>query len=353
MDALAEFTEPGDLDSLSELQKQAQELIRQLAENQGLEFSEGEFHLTPKAYRLFQSRILERVFSKLQASRTGRHTGPVVGEGAVETQQTKAYEFGDSAANMDITASFTNAIIRNGPGLPVKLKMEDIVIHRTRNTPKCATTVLMDMSGSMRYDGQYINVKQMGMALEALIHSEYPGDYLQFIEMATFAKPRAVGEIVELMPKPVTIHDPYIRLRIDMSNTEISEQLIPPHFTNIQHALQMSRQMLSLQDTPNRQIILITDGLPTAHFEGEMLYLLYPPDPQTEVATMREAMLCAREGITINIFLIPSWSQSNEDIQFAHRLAEATTGRVFITLGSDLDQYVIWDYVSQRREYLG
>ena len=75
---------------------------------------------------------------------------------------------------------------------------------------------------------------------------------------------------------------------------------------------------MATQDTPNRQIILITDGLPTAHFEGQMLYLLYPPDPRTEEATMREGMCCQREGITINIFLLPSWSQSEEDMRFAY-----------------------------------
>ena len=117
--------------------------------------------------------------------------------------------------------------------------------------------------------------------------------------------------------------------------------------------MQMARQFLSLQDTPNRQVILITDGLPTAHFEGSDLYMLYPPDPQTETATMREGMLCKRENITINIFLLPSWSQTSEDIQFAHRLAESTGGRVFFSAGKDLDRYVVWDYVNQRREIIG
>lgn len=353
MEALSEFTQPGDMETLEAIQKQVRDMLREMADQQGLEFSKGQFRLTPKAYRLFQSRILERIFSDLQASRTGRHTGPVVGEGAVEMPSTKPYEFGDSVSNMDITQSFTNAILRDGPGLPIRLKSDDLVIHKTRNTPKCATTVLMDMSGSMRYEGQYVNVKQMGLALEALIHGEFPGDYLQFIEMYTFAKPRTVGEIAEMMPKPVTIFDPVVRLKVDMSDEKISESIIPPHFTNIQHGLQLSRNFLALQDTPNKQIILITDGLPTAHFEGEQLYLLYPPDPQTESATMREAYLCHREGITINIFLIPSWSQSSEDIQFAHRLAEATQGRVFFTAGRDLDRYVVWDYVSHRKDIIG
>jgi uncharacterized protein with von Willebrand factor type A (vWA) domain len=128
--------------------------------------------------------------------------------------------------------------------------------------------------------------------------------------------------------------------------------LLPPHFTNIQHALQTARRLLGTQATPNRQAILITDGLPTSHFDGSMLYLLYPPHTLTEAATLREGLLCQQEGITINIFLVPSWSQSEEDVRFAYRLAESTKGRVFFTAGNDLDRYVVWDYVSRRRDII-
>src|SRR5207253_2115528 len=83
-------------------------------------------------------------------------------------------------------------------------------------------------------------------------------------------------------------------------------------------SLHLARKFLSAQDTPNRQIILITDGLPTAHFEGEKIVLLYPPNPRTERATLREGKLCAREGITINIFLLSNYNQSSEDVQFAY-----------------------------------
>lgn len=357
MEALSEFAEPGDMQQLEELRRAVENYVREQAERQGLERDpnnpNGGFRLTPKAYKVFQSKLLERIFSDLQASRSGRHQGDVIGEGAVELQQTKPYEFGDSVANIDMTQTMINTLIRSGGKKPDRLRGEDIEIHKTRNHPKCATAVLMDMSGSMRYDGQYINVKRMALALQGLIQSEYPGDFLRFIEMATFAKPKTAGEIVEIMPKPVTIHDPWVRLKVDMSDDGISEYQIPPHFTNIQHALQMARQQLVNTDTPNRQIILITDGLPTAHFEDSMLYMLYPPDPRTESATMREGLKCAREGITINIFLIPSWSQSEEDIKFAYRLAESTKGRVFFTSGKDLDRYVVWDYHNHRRDIIG
>lgn len=356
LDLLEQFTEPADMQQLEELQRMVENYVREMAERQGLERDGRSFRLTPQAYRIFQGRLLERIFSNLQAAKSGRHQGPIVGEGAVELQTTKEYEFGDSLAHMDIPQSLVNAMLRSASkegGGPLRLAQEDIVIHRTRNSPKCATVVIMDMSGSMRYDGQYINVKRMALALEGLIRREYPGDFLQLVEMYTFARPTPPGRIIELMPKPVTVFDPFVRLKVDMSRDDVSEHAIPPHFTNIQRSLQLARQFLATQDTPNKQIILITDGLPTAHFQGSWLYMLYPPDPLTEAATMREGMQCARDGITINLFLMPSWSQSEEDIRFAYRLAESTKGRVFFTAGRDLDRYVVWDYVKRKREIVG
>ena len=353
MEELSEFAEPGDIEKLNRLAEQIEQYLRDLAEQQGLSKAKRGYELTPKAMRLFQGRLLEQIFSNLQASKTGRHQVSVIGEGAVELQQTRPYEFGDSLTDMDIPGSLINAMLRNGPGLPVRMKADDILVHRTRNTPKCATVVLLDMSGSMRYNGLYVDVKRMGLALHGLIHREYPGDYLQFVEVCTFAKPKHYSEIVSLLPKPVSVFDPMVRLRVDMSNPNISEYHVPAHFTNIQQGLQVARRFLVSQDTPNRQVILITDGLPTAHFEDQFLYLLYPPDPMTENATMREGHLCKREAITINIFLLPTWAQSREDVQFAYRLAESTAGRVFFTAGKDLDRYVVWDYVNRRREILG
>ncbi len=353
LNELAEFVEQEQIDNLRQLAEQISEYLRRLAELQGLERTRDGYRLSPKAYRIFQGHLLQRIFAQLQEARSGRHQGAIVGDGAVELQQTKPYEFGDSLANMDLAGSLINAMIREGPGLPIRVKAEDIVIHRTRNSPKCATVVLLDMSGSMRYADLYIHVKRMGLALDGLIRREFPGDYLQFVEIATFAKLRHVSEIPMLMPRNPTMFDPIIRLRADMSDERITELDIPPHFTNIQHGLQLSRRLLANQDTPNRQIILITDGMPTAHFEGTYLYLLYPPHQETEWATLREGHLCRREGITINIFLLPTWGQSREDVQFAYRLARQAQGRVFFTAGKDLDRYVIWDYLSRRREILG
>ncbi len=361
MDALGKFIEQEQLDGLDVVRRQVQEIIEQMAAQQGLERTKRGYELTPQALRIFQGKLLEQIFSALDPSRTGRHEGKIVGDGAVELVPTRPYEFGDSVAHMDIPGSLVNAMLRQagdptpGTGQPRRLRLDarDIEVHRTRNNPKCATTVVLDMSGSMRYGGQYVSVKRMALALQGLVLREYPGDFLQFIEMASFAKPRTVGEVVKLLPKPVTIFDAVVRLRANMADPAISESDVPPHFTNIQHALSLSRQHLVKQDTPNKQVIIITDGLPTAHFEGSELYLLYPPHRRTEEATMREAERCRREGITVNVFLLSGWSQSREDIKFAYRLAEAAHGRVFFTAGKDLERFVVWDYRARRRSIIG
>ena len=358
MDALAQYADDEQLDALGQLKRQVEDMIAQLAAQQGLDRTPSGYQLTPKAMRLFQGKLLEQIFSALDPSRTGRHQTRVLGDGAVELVPTRPYEFGDSVAHMDIPGSLVNALLREAtePGggtRPLRLLQRDIEVHRTRNTPKCATTVVLDMSGSMRYGGLHTSVKRMALALQGLVQKEYPGDFLQFIEMYSFAKPRTFGQLLSLLPKPVTVFDSVVRLRADMSDPAISESDIPPHFTNIQHALQLSRQYLGRQDTPNKQAIIITDGLPTAHFEGSQLFLLYPPHPRTEEATIREARACRREGITVNVFLLTGWSQSREDIQFAYRLAETAKGRVFFSAGKSLDRFVVWDYLSRRRSILG
>jgi len=353
IDEMGEFLDENQMHSLEEMQRQIQDYIDRIAEDQGFTKKDGKYEMTPKAFRTFQNKLLSRIFSHLKESSSGRHSdSSIQGHGAVELPTTKPYEFGDSVTNMDIPQTFINAMIRDSTQRPIRLKAEDIEIHRTRNNPKAATVIIMDMSGSMRYDGQYINVKRMALAMDGLIRSEYPGDVLKFIEMYTFGKVRQQREIIDLMPKPVTIHHPVVQLKVDMSREEVSEHMVHPHFTNIQHSLRLARQLLAGVNTPNRQVMLITDGLPTAHFEDSELFMLYPPHPKTEEATLREGQMCANEGITINTFLLPSWSQSEEDIRFAYRLSESTKGRVFFTAGGDLDRFVVWDYISKKREIL-
>jgi uncharacterized protein with von Willebrand factor type A (vWA) domain len=358
LDALAQFAQQEQIDNLREAQQRVRELLERLAQEAGLQRDdEGGYSVSPKTLRLYQSGLLATIFSDLQSARTGRHDGVLSPDGSVELPSTRPWEFGDSPAALDLPQSMVNALLRDAatrrPGDPVRMRGEDMVVHNTRRQPKCATAVIMDMSGSMRSSGQYVQVKRMALALDGLIRSEYPGDFLQFIEMFTLARLCPTGEVTSLLPKPVTIHDPVVRLRADMSNPDISELDLPPHFTNIQRSLALARQWLAGRPTPNRQVTLITDGLPTAHFEGSDLFMLYPPDQRTERETLREGLRCREQGIVINILLLPSWNQDENDIRFAHRLAESTAGRVFFVAGKDLDRFVVWDYVRRRRMILG
>ncbi len=358
LEELRAFVEEADLERFAEVRRRAEELLRQAAEAEGLVEDDEGWTLGPSAMRKYQSTLLASVFSDMQGGRHGRHAPVDRDDGAIELPSTRSWTFGDPASSLDLPASVLNAITREvgevggDPSRP-RLRSDDLVVHRTRATVKCATVVILDMSGSMRWGGQYVAAKRMALALESLVRREYPGDRLHFIEMASVARVVPQGELVDLLPKPVTIHDPVVRLRADMSDPAITERDLPPHFTNIQHALRLARRLLATEDTPNRQVVLITDGLPTAHFEDEQLFLLYPPDPRTEQVTMAEASALSREGGTLNLFLIPSWSQSEEDVRFGQRLAESTGGRVVFTGGGDLDRFVVWDYLARRRRIIG
>ncbi|HUN80202.1 MAG TPA: hypothetical protein VMV81_01710, partial [Phycisphaerae bacterium] len=197
LDELARFAEQEQVDNLQRLQQQVEDMLRQLAEEQGLQQEGKHFTLSPKAYKLFQSKLLDRIFSDLTAAKAGRHMNEITGEGAVELQRTKPYEFGDSLANMDVPGSLVNAMVREPAerGRRIALKPEDIEIHLTRNNPKCATVVCMDMSGSMRWGGQYINVKRMALALHGLVRKEYPGDFVDFVEIFSLPKRRHISEV--------------------------------------------------------------------------------------------------------------------------------------------------------------
>ena len=139
MEQLAEFIDQDMMNSLEEMQRMIENYIRETAERQGLQNQEGRYSLTPDAYRIFQGKLLSRIFSNLKASRSGRHNADVIGEGAVEMQATKPYEFGDSVSQMDVPQTFINAMLRNEDRqLPLRLKPEDIEIHRTRNHPKAS-----------------------------------------------------------------------------------------------------------------------------------------------------------------------------------------------------------------------
>jgi len=153
MEALGRFAESDQMEGLEQMRRQVDELLRQVAEQQGLREQDGRISITPKAFKIFQSKLLDQIFADLQAARTGRHSVNITGDGAVEMQRTRPYEFGDSPANMDIPATLINAMLRDpeaAKASKLRLRPEDIEIHLTRNTPKCATAVCMGAEENLK-----------------------------------------------------------------------------------------------------------------------------------------------------------------------------------------------------------
>jgi uncharacterized protein with von Willebrand factor type A (vWA) domain len=235
---------------------------------------------------------------------------------------------------------------------PYTIRRSPMVVSKpTHDSPDCATAVLLDNSGSVRFDDLFMNIRQIAFTLDDLVRNEYPDDWLSFIGFNTFAKLLKTAEVAALVPPPIVLYDPVVRLKADMNDERVVRSQIPQNFTNIQHGLDLARRMLAGQDVSNRQIILITDGLPTAHFEGQYLFLLYPPDARTIEATFREGELCRRERIAINIVLLQTWWQTTEDVEFALKLCESTNGRAyFAAIGKELDCSKICENFKRWRE---
>jgi uncharacterized protein with von Willebrand factor type A (vWA) domain len=202
------------------------------------------------------------------------------------------------------------------------------------------------MSGSMGRYGKYGAAKKVALALGALIRGKYQGDWLQTIGFYTYASPLSERELLASAPKPVSLFDPQVRLRI---NLDAPPRFVPQHFTNIHAGLQFARRALRRQPAQNRQIILITDGEPTAHLAGRDLMLIYPPSEQTAQATLAEAQRCAREGIHISSFALIEDYFYLELVNFVDRLAQATGGIAAYCNAQDLGNLVLDSFVNGRR----
>ena len=223
------------------------------------------------------------------------------GEGTVRLEDSKPYVYGDSLANLNLHETLKNACSRQGGGLPIRLHADDYVVHETEYQTRCATVVLIDMSGSMGRYGKYAMTKKVALALLAMVRAQYAGDSLRMIGFYTFASVLTERQLLNSAPKPISIYDSRVRMRFDL---DTPPQRVPQHFTNIDAGLRLARSHLARQAAQNKQIIVITDGEPTAHIEGREVVLIYPPSEQTARATLAEVKRCASSGIRISSFAL-------------------------------------------------
>jgi len=334
---LRSATSPGaladvDVDRARELlgDKAARSLERlaelaKLLEDAGLiEQREGRLELTPKGMRKVGSNALSDLFTKLAKDRLGRHQLDLSGAGHERSYETKPYEFGDPF-NLSIERTVRNALQRTGGGVPVRLSPDDFEVERAESLTRTSTVLMLDLSLSMPMRDNFLAAKKVAMALHSLISTQFPRDFLGIVGFSEIAR--------ELKPEQLP---------------EVSWDFV--YGTNMHHAFLLSRRMLARQ-TGTKQIIMITDGEPTAHVlpDGNVFFN-YPPVSETVEATLGEVAKCTREGIRINTFMLDATSYLRS---FVEKLTRMNRGRAFFTTPETLGDYVLVDFIEQKRAQRG
>ncbi len=297
------------------------EIARKLEEAGYLERRGDQLRLTARAIRKIGDKALQDIFAHLKRDRFGRHAVEHRGAGGDRTDDAKPYEFGDPFL-LDLKETLMNAVERNGPGTPVRLSPGDFEVFRTELQTQAATVVMLDMSRSMLNNGLFLPAKKVALALHALLRSQFPRDTLHILGFSLYAR--------EFTPEQLP--------GLSWSEWNIG--------TNMHHGFQLSRQLLGRHKGPNKQIIMVTDGEPTAHMEGGEAQFAYPPVRLTFQETLKEAQRCTREGITINTFML---EQSRTLMAFVEQMARVNHGRAFFATPDRLGEYVLVDYVRNKR----
>ena len=283
------------------------------------------YELTPQGVRKIGEKALTDIFQDLKRDRMGQHEIDRVGGAGERTDLTKPYEFGDPFL-LDLPKTVMNAVQRGGVGAPVRLDPLDFEVYRTEYTTRTATVLMVDMSRSMLYNGCFNAAKKVSLAMDSLIRGKYPRDFLGIIGFSYMAQEIKATDLPTL----------------DWNEYNYG--------TNMQHGFQLARQMLAREKGSNRQIIVITDGEPTAHFDNGHVRFSYPPTPRTFQETLREVVRCTRDGITINTFML---ERSPYMVQFINDLMKINGGRVFVATPDRLGEYILVDYVTNKRKWVG
>ena len=294
--------------------------IERALERAGLVSRErGRLEVTPKGARSMGERALVRVFEQLRRDREGVHEAREAGGLAEPTGATRPWRFGD-AGQIAVQRSVFNAVVRGGPGARVRLEPDDLELLEAEQRTEAATALLLDLSFSMPLRGHDVHAKRMALALHALIEGRYPHDTLYLIGFSDYARQMQPRELAAAGWERV-------------------------YGTNMHHAFHLAGRLLAQHPRATRQVIMVTDGEPTAHLEGEKARFAWPPVPKTIRLTLAEATKLSRSGVTLNVFML---EDSPGLIGFMERLAELTAGRVFLMDDRELGSFVLRDFVRRR-----
>ena len=304
------------------------DLARRLEEAGYLTGDGDELRLTPRGSRRIGQKVLDDLFARLQRDAFGGHRLERAGRGGERDETTKPYEFGDPF-HLDLRGTLFNALGReeNAPDTRRSRRADPAPGRRTsRSTEpsmltRTSTVLLVDMSRSMLLRGCFLAAKKVAVALDTLIRTQFPRDHLSVIGFAYYAREITPGALAGL-----TWHG-------------------YEYGTNLQHGLLLARRILARHPATNKEIVVITDGEPTAHFEDGQVEFNYPPTRRTIGETLREVQRCTKEGITINTFML---ERSRALADFVADMTRLNRGRAFYASPEHLGEYVLVDFVSRR-----
>jgi uncharacterized protein with von Willebrand factor type A (vWA) domain len=301
--------------------RRLKEIERALEEAGLVQRRDGRLEVTPRGARTMGERALTKVFERLTRDREGTHEARDPGGLAEPTGQTRPWRFGDHGT-IAVQRSVFNAVLRGGyaPGGAVRLDAEDFELVEAEQRTETATALLLDLSFSMPLRGHLVHAKKMALALHALIEGRYPHDTLYLIGFSDYARRLSPADLA-------------------------APGLARTYGTNMQHAFLLAGRLLAQHPRAQRQVIMVTDGEPTAHLVGEEAFFAWPPEPETIQLTLAEAVRLARGGVTLNIFML---EESEGLTRFMERLAQLTSGRVFLMDDDRVGDFVLRDYVRRR-----
>jgi uncharacterized protein with von Willebrand factor type A (vWA) domain len=297
------------------------QVARRLRSSGFVEQKGGRLRLTPRGLRRLADQALSDLFTNLARYRSGQHPIGQPGMGHERAGETKPYEWGD-AFNLSIERTVRNALARSGPGTPVALTPADFEVERTEALSRSATVIMLDLSLSMPMRGNFVAAKKMTMALHALISGRFPSDYLGIVGFARAAREIPFREL------------PDVSWDYDWG-------------TNIQHGLVVAQKLLAHQKG-TKQVIMVTDGEPTAHWPPGAVEPVfgYPPTQETVDATLLEVARCTRNGIRINTFALDATGHLR---RFIEQMTRLNRGKAFYTTPSTLGDYVLLDFLETKR----
>jgi Ca-activated chloride channel family protein len=284
--------------------------------------SQAKFEVTDKGLDFLGYRSLRNLLGSLGKSSFGRHDTRDLATGIEASGASKNYEFGDTL-NLDITATLSNAIQREGLHLPLNLEYSDLNVHQCEYQSSCATVLMLDCSHSMILYGEdrFTPAKKVAMALSQLIRTQYPGDSLSL----------------------VLFHDSAEEIPL----SQLARVRVGPYYTNTREGLRMAQRILQRQRKDMKQIIMITDGKPSALTleDGRIYKNAFGLDPLVVSQTLEEVSKCKRTGILINTFMLAS---DYGLVQFVQKITEMCRGKAYFTTPYTLGQYLLMDYMSRK-----